>query len=85
MTRCSISNHKKINSKPTAKIIKSMFDSVVAVAFRITFRVEMHANIFFILKKLFLISAHQNDSKYTKHIKFFKKNNLNFLSGVKSF
>jgi len=26
--------------------------------------------IFFILKKLFLISAHQNDPKYIKHIKF---------------
>jgi hypothetical protein len=46
-----------------------MFDSVVAVAFQITFRVEMHAIDFF-LKKLFLRSAHQNDPKHTNHIKF---------------
>ena len=46
----------------------SMFDNVVAVVFRITFRAEMHANgVFLFLKKLFLTSAHQNDSK---HIKF---------------
>jgi len=30
-----------------------------------------HANdLFLFLKKLFLIPAHQNDSKYTNHIKF---------------
>jgi hypothetical protein len=46
-----------------------MFDSVVAVAFQITFRVEMHAIDFF-KKKLFLTSAHQNDPKHTNHIKF---------------
>jgi hypothetical protein len=27
-------------------------------------------DIFFIFKKLFLTSAHQNDSKHTNHIKF---------------
>jgi len=49
----------------------SLFGSVAAVAFQITFCAEMHANdVFFILKKLFLISAHQNDQKHTKHIKF---------------
>jgi hypothetical protein len=48
-----------------------MLDSVVAVAFQITFRAEMHANdIFFIFLKLFLTLAHQNDSKHTNHIKF---------------
>jgi hypothetical protein len=38
-----------------------MFDgSVVAIAFQSAFYLEMHQNnIFFILKKLFLISAHQ--------------------------
>jgi len=55
-----------------------MFNSVVAVAFQITFRVEMHANdIFFIFKKLFLTSAHQNDPKHINRIKSKKK--LNFL------
>jgi hypothetical protein len=45
----------------------SLFDSVVAVAFQITFRVKMYANnVFFIFKKLFLISAHQNDMKILK-------------------
>jgi hypothetical protein len=45
--------------------------SVVAVAFQITFHAEMHANdIFFIFKKLFLISAHQNNPKHANHIKF---------------
>jgi hypothetical protein len=45
--------------------------SVVAVAFQITFCAEMHANdFFFIFKKLFLTSAHQNDPKRTNHIKF---------------
>jgi hypothetical protein len=44
--------------------------SVVAVAFQITFCAEMHANDFFLKKKLFLTSAHQNDLKRTNHIKF---------------
>jgi hypothetical protein len=45
--------------------------NVVAVAFQITFCAEMHANdVFFIFKKLFLTSAHQNDPKRTNHIKF---------------
>jgi len=48
-----------------------MLDSLVAVAFQIIFCAEMHANDFFhFFKKLFLISAHQNDLKYTNHIKF---------------
>jgi hypothetical protein len=48
-----------------------MLDSVVAVAFQITFHAEIYANdSFFIFKKLFLISAHQNDLKQTKYIKF---------------
>jgi hypothetical protein len=45
--------------------------SVVVVAFQITFRAATHANdFFFIFKKSFLTSAHQNDSKHTNHIKF---------------
>jgi hypothetical protein len=48
-----------------------VLDSVIAVAFQITFCAEIHANdIFFIFLKLFLISAHQNDLKRTNHIKF---------------
>jgi len=51
---------------------------MVTVACQITFRAEMHVNDFFLfLKKLFLTSAHQNDSKYInlnfrKKFKFFK-------------
>jgi hypothetical protein len=48
-----------------------MFGSVVAVAFQITFRGEMHANdVFLFFLKSFLTSAHQNDPKHTNHIKF---------------
>jgi hypothetical protein len=40
-------------------------------AFQITFRYEKYDNnVFFIFKKLFLISTHQNNSKNTNHIKF---------------
>jgi hypothetical protein len=43
--------------------------NVVAVAFQSVFRLEMHRNnVFFILKKLFLTSAHQNDLKSPKNI-----------------
>jgi hypothetical protein len=50
---------------------KSLFDSVVAGAFQITFRVKMHVNdVFSFFKKLFFTSAHQNDPKRTNHIKF---------------
>ena len=48
-----------------------MFDSIVVVVFQITFHAEMHVNdIFFIFKKLFLISVYQNDPKHINHIKF---------------
>jgi hypothetical protein len=43
-----------------------MFGNIVAVAFQIAFRVEIHANDFFF--KLFLTSAHQNNPKSTNHI-----------------
>jgi len=43
-----------------------MFDNLIAVAFQITFRAEMHVNDIF----LFLTLAHQNDPKHTTHIKF---------------
>jgi hypothetical protein len=40
---------------------------MVAVVFQNIFRLEIHQNnIFFILKKLFLISAHQNNLKIPK-------------------
>jgi hypothetical protein len=43
------------------------------VVVKITFRVEIHQNnIFFILKKILLKSAHQNDSKHIKKLKFLK-------------
>jgi hypothetical protein len=44
-----------------------MYGIVVVVAVQNAFRLEMHQDhIFFILKKLFLISAHQNDPKTLK-------------------
>jgi hypothetical protein len=50
--------------------IRNVFGSVIAGAFQIIFRAKIYANDFFIFKKLFLISAHQNDLKHTNHIKF---------------
>jgi len=47
---------------------------VVAIDFQSAFHVEMHQNdIFFILKKLFLKSTHQNNLKYIKKLIFNKK------------
>jgi hypothetical protein len=40
--------------------------NVVAVTFQNVLYLEMHQNNFFIFKKLFLISAHQNDLKTPK-------------------
>jgi hypothetical protein len=41
--------------------------SVIAVAFQSVFYLEMHQNIYFLIfKKVFLISAHQNDMKTQK-------------------
>jgi hypothetical protein len=54
-----------------------VFGSVVAVVFQNIFHSKMYQNnIFFIFKKLFLTSAHQNDLKISK--KKFKKKNLFF-------
>ena len=51
--------------------IKSVFGSVVAVAFQITFHAEMHVNdVFIFFKKSFLTSAHQNDPKSTNNTQF---------------
>jgi hypothetical protein len=59
---------KHFEKQPLPHSQTLLFDSVVAVAFQITFRAEMHANnVFLFFKKLFLTSAHQNDPK---HIKF---------------
>jgi hypothetical protein len=65
----SVSKRKGVKKK--GREIKSVFGSVVASAFQITFRAKMHANdVFSFFKKLFLTSAHQNDPKYTNHIQF---------------
>ena len=44
-----------------AAIDLRVFESVVVVIFQSTFRLEMHQNVFFKKKKLFLILAHQNN------------------------
>jgi hypothetical protein len=42
--------------------------------FKVFFHAEMHQNnVFFIFKKLFLRSAHQNDPKHTKNWFFWKR------------
>ena len=41
-----------------------MFESVVTIVYQNEFRSEIYENnVFFIFKKLFLTSAHQNDSR----------------------
>jgi hypothetical protein len=56
-------------------------ENIVAVAFQSAFYLEMHQNnIFFILKKLFLISAHQIYLKTLKIYQFeAKKKNSKFF------
>ena len=50
-----------------AYFFQKMFGSVVMVVFQNAFHSEKYQNnIFFIFKKLFLISAHQNDLKTIK-------------------
>jgi hypothetical protein len=58
---------------------KYLFGSVVAVIFQSAFHLKMHQNniFYFIFKKLFLISVHQNDLKTLKNINL--KKNLIFL------
>jgi len=59
-----------------------VFESLVVVAFQNAFYLEMHQNnIFFIFKKLFLTSAHQNYLKTLKNIDliFLKKNFKNIF------
>jgi hypothetical protein len=54
-------------------LCRSLFESVVAVAFQSAFHAEMHQNdVFFIFLKLFLRSAYQNDPKHTKKFIFSK-------------
>jgi len=54
-------------------------NSVVAVAFQSVFHSEIYQNnIFFIFKKLFLTSTHQNDSKTPKNINLKQKKKSNF-------
>jgi hypothetical protein len=51
-----------------------VFGSVIAVVFQKTFYSENHQKyIFLIFKKLFLISAHQNDQKTPKNINIKQK------------
>jgi len=51
--------------------VTSLFESVVVVVFQSAFRVEIYQNnVFYFFKKLFLRSAHQNNSKYKKKIHF---------------
>jgi hypothetical protein len=55
------------NSLNEKKLYKGLFGNVVAVAFQIAFRVEIHANdVFLFFKKSFFTSAHQNDLKTLK-------------------
>jgi hypothetical protein len=52
----------------------SVFDSVVTVAFQITFRAEIHANDFFyFLKIIFNISTSKRSKKYKPHSILAKK------------
>jgi len=56
----------------------SVFGSVVAGAFQITFRAEMHANDFFyFLKIIFDISTSKRSKKYKPHSILAKKKNSN--------
>ena len=52
---------------------------MIVVAYQITFYLEMHQNniFFFIFKKLFLISTHQNDLKTPKIYQFEANKNIN--------
>jgi hypothetical protein len=56
-----------------------VFGSVVAGAFQITFRAEIHANDFFyFLKIIFDISTSKRSKKYKPHSILAKKKNSNF-------
>jgi hypothetical protein len=56
-----------------------VFGSVVAVAFQITFRAEIHANDFFyFLKIIFNISTSKRSKKYKPHSILAKKKNSKF-------
>jgi hypothetical protein len=52
-----------------------MFENMIAVTFQNVFHLKMHQNdvFFFIFKKLFLISAHQNNLKTLKSINLKQK------------
>jgi hypothetical protein len=59
----------------------SLFGSVIAAAFQSVFHAKIHQNdVFFIFKKSFLRSAHQNDSKHKKKFWFFWKRGLTCVS-----
>jgi len=55
-------------------VIKSVFGSVVVVAFQIIFRAEIHANDFFyFLKIIFNISTSKRSKRYKPHSILAKK------------
>jgi hypothetical protein len=57
-----------------------VFGSVVAVVFQNIFHSKIYQNnIFFIFKKLFLTSAHQNNLKISKKNINLKKKNIYFF------
>ena len=57
----------------------SLFDSVVAVAFQITFRVEMHANNIFLFFKNYFWHQHIKTIQIIQNILNFNQKKLNFL------
>ena len=63
-----------------------MFDSVVAVAFQIAFRAEIHANnVFYFLKIIFDINTLKRFKKYKLHSILTKKNWILWERGLHRF
>ena len=58
----------------TPRLFKSLIGSMIAVAFQITFRAEIHVNDFFyFLKIIFNISTSKRSKKYKPHSILTKK------------
>jgi hypothetical protein len=61
----------------------NVFDSVVAGAFQITFRVKMHTNDFFyFLKVIFDISTSKRSKIYKSYLILVRKKNFNFFGNA---
>jgi hypothetical protein len=74
----SVLNFSTKNFSSLIDII-SLFGSVVAVAFQITFHAEIHANDFFyFLKIIFDISTSKRSKKYKPYSILAKKKNSKF-------